>query len=57
MSRMDLTEKFFDDDLCPDTSDHKTWECTKYGCPNLVAELEDLAPWGTSRNGLKGWLE
>jgi hypothetical protein len=46
-----------DNDMCPDSNEHPTAHCYRYGCPEYVAELEALAPWGTSRQGLKGWTE
>jgi hypothetical protein len=38
------------DELCPhgDDNEHNCTQC-------LVAELDSLAPWGTSGRGLKGW--
>jgi hypothetical protein len=42
---------------CPDTAEHSTAECAVHGCPNFIAELVDLAPWGTSDQGLKEWTQ
>lgn len=41
--------------MCPDTNEHKASECAKHGCENFIRELEELAPWGTSRRGLREW--
>lgn len=41
--------------LCPDSGDHLTVVCHQHGCRNYIDELHDLAPWGTSRTGLKAW--
>lgn len=46
-----------DDDLCPDTGEHPLARCAVEGCPNFIAELEALAPWGTCGRGLKGWAK
>ena len=45
------------DDDCPDTGEHPRSECPRHGCQNLLDELEDLAPCGTSGRGLRGWLD
>lgn len=37
--------------------DHLTADCHVHQCESYVAELEAVAPWGTSRSGLKGWAE
>ena len=56
MSRFDI----FDDDddentSCPNGGDHDASQCFRYGYQNYIAELEALAPCGTSRQGLREW--
>lgn len=53
-----LDEDDQDDEMCPDGDpSHSADQCHIHQCPNVVAELEEIAPWGTSRQGLSGWLD
>lgn len=46
-----------DDDMCEETNEHPSSDCHRYGCQAYIDELYAGAPWGTSRQGLKGWAE
>ncbi len=42
---------------CPDTGEHPRADCAAYGCDNFLVEVEELVPWGTSKQGAKDWFE
>jgi hypothetical protein len=55
LEHLEADDEDEDEDLCPDGEEHPADYCHKYNCPNYITHLQDLAPWGTSRAGLKGW--